>query len=555
MVTVRIVAIVCLLVILVLGAFSSSPLVIVSDTNRDGKVSFVDDPGGKSGWTNQRGAVFMCNNDSDQNSGKPDHADKVINGDNDLPDLALIMIKQIPGLKKGSKLYISISEPACQYVHLFYKSGSDYIFIENNEKQELPGHLLGDANVELRIEANSYAHPGWDGCVTVTAALETPGKTHKDSIQLKVAPFIMLSAVQKAQRMYVREFPAKNEAFIKDLKELTSKIGVQLKIIPAGTYKPWNIWLQDVMEVGYSKTPFKWHHVVLKANRGKSLDDMPQQMILGPDHGWLRVGEFKPETGKGRGGDSWLDWYGNLEVTPPLPGKPFGRIFYGYNKYTGRSLNPQIVEVLAAQGVQAPLIKIHTGWLLIKHVDEIFNFVRVKGGKGFKLLVTDVTVTYRLLDQWNKEGKGNLPVLRDLRENKTVVSLLNDRELWEYNLELQKKEIEVSIETMKRAIGLDEGDIIRIPSLFEKVYGYAGALIPNMVNSVHMNGHQIIADPKGPVDKASGKDLLQEYVRGLLAKENIVVYFIDDKPYHIWHGEVHCATNVTYQPYDTPWWK
>jgi protein-arginine deiminase len=367
----------------------------------------------------------------------------------------------------------------------------------------------------------------------------------------------MLSAVQKAKRIYVREYPEKNEAFISGLKRIVPQLGVELRIIPGGTYDPHNIWLQDVMEVGYSVRPndpqSKGHHVVLRANRGKTLDDMPQQKILGPDHGWFRVGEFKPETGKGWGGDSWLDWYGNLEVTPPLPGKPFGRIFYGYNKYSGKSLNPQIVETLEAQGVQTPLIKIHTGWLLIKHVDEIFNFIRVKSAaKGFKVMVPDARLAYKLLEKWHEQGKGSLPVLKDIKKGETIASLLSKQELKDYNLKLQQSEVEVSIGMMKNAIGLDENDIIRIPVIFEKAYGFAGCLIPNMVNSIHMNGHQVIADPRGPIE--NGKDLLQEYVRQLLKKKGITAHFVDDLPYHVWGGNAHCATNVTYEPYAAPWW-
>jgi protein-arginine deiminase len=354
----------------------------------------------------------------------------------------------------------------------------------------------------------------------------------------------MLSSVQKAKRIYVRDIPGQNEKLIQALKEVTSQLGVQLKIIGPGTYPPWEMWLQDIMEVGYSKTPFQGNHVVLKANRGRPLDDMPEKEILGPDHGWFRFGEYRPEAAKGQGGDGWLDWYGNLEVTPPLPGKPFGRIFYGYNKYTGRSLNPQIVQMLEAQAVQTPLIKIHTGWLLIKHVDEIFNFVPAKGGKGFKVLVPDTVVTYRLLDRWISEGKGSLPIFKDLRKNETLQALAKDGKLRDFNGRLQKQEIEFSIDSMKSAIEIDENDIIRTPALFEPYEGYAPALMPNMVNSVYLNGHMLMADPRGPLD--AGKDLIQEYVKALLNKEGVEVHFVDDLAYHNRGGNVHCATNVTY---------
>ncbi len=497
--------------------------------------------------------VFMFNNDSDQNTGEPDHSDQIINGSNDLLDLTPIIIRQIPGLKPSAKCYISISAPARLYVKLFYKSGENYVYIENKEKQELPIDLLREADLELRIEANSYACAEWDGTAAVSALVEDSSKTFSGSVRLKVAPFILLSAVQKALRIYVRDFPGNNEKFIHSLKELTPKIGVELKIIGADHYDAWNIWLQDVMEVGYSRTPSRVLHVVLNANRGKSLDAMPKKEILGPDHGWFKWDEFKPGTGAGRGGDSWLDWYGNLEVTPPLPGKPFGRILYGYNKNTGRSLNPQIVKMLEAQVVQTPLIKIHTGWLLIKHVDEIFNFIPAKEGKGFKILVPDVTITYRLLEQWQAEGKGELTLFRDFMENVTVSSLIKNQSLREFNTHLQVNEIEANIKTIKQETRVPDDHIIRIPALFEKTHEYAAAMMPNMVNAAYMNGHILMADPKGPV--FAGEDLIQKYVWQLLSKEDVMVHFIDDLPYHKWGGNVHCATNVTYQPYEMAWWE
>jgi len=533
-----------LVLLLTAQANASLKLLIVSDTNRDGKVSLTDDLEGRSTWTNQRGAVFMFNNDSDQNNGKQDCSDKIVNGPNDVLDLAPLFIQQAPQLEDNSRLYISVSESARPYVNLFYKNGNDYVFVKNKDRQELPLQLLKDGDVEVRIEANSYAFPGWDGKADITATLEAPDSTSTDFVQLKVAPFIMLSSVQKARRIYVRDYPGRNENLIRAIKELTAQIGVELKIIGPAAYPPWEIWLQDIMEVGYSRTPLQSHHVVLKANRDRPLDDMPEKEMLGPDHGWFRFGEYRPEAAQGRGGDGWLDWYGNLEVTPPLPGNPFGRIIYGYNKYTGQSLNPQIVRMLEAQGVQTPLIKIHTGWLMIKHVDEIFNFIPAKDGKGFKVLVPDATLTYRLLDQWNSEGKGSLPIYKDLRKNETLQALVNDVKLRDFNGWLQKEEIEFSIDSLKSAIDIDEDDIIRIPALFEPYEGYAPALMPNMVNSVYMNGHMLMADPRGPLD--AGKDLIQEYVRGLLNKEGVEVHFVDDLAYHNRGGNVHCATNVTY---------
>jgi hypothetical protein len=57
-------------------------------------------------------------------------------------------------------------------------------------------------------------------------------------------------------------------------------------------------------------------------------------------------------------------------------------------------------------------------------------------GKGFKLLVPDATLTYRLLDGWNAEGKGNLPILKEVTTNETIASLEKKQELRDFNFRL-----------------------------------------------------------------------------------------------------------------------
>jgi hypothetical protein len=115
-----------------------SQLLIVSDTNRDGRVSFADDSEGRDTWTERRGALFMFNNDSDQRNGKQDCSDKIVNGPADLLDLAPVFIQRIPQLNSERRLLISISEAARPFVNIFYKSGSEHVFVANKERQELP---------------------------------------------------------------------------------------------------------------------------------------------------------------------------------------------------------------------------------------------------------------------------------------------------------------------------------------------------------------------------------------------------------------------------------
>jgi len=521
---------------------------IAADVNRDGKVEFDADNQGKNKWTSERGAIFFNNNDSDQKTKTPDHADAVVNGPEDLKDLAVLKVRKIPDLPKDSRVVISVDDASLGRVRLFLKGvDNDYKPLNLTADGNIDPTLLSQTDLELRIEANSYADKSWSGETEVTATVKSPnGETRSDSVRLKVAPFILLSNLNKGIALYAREFPGRNEAFIKSLSELVPQAGAELVVVPAGEpYNPRCIWLQDTLEIGYSEMPGQKMNVVL-------IDNYAKDGLLGPDFGWIQVGTFREKYGQGRGGNGWLDWYGNLEVTPPLPEYPHGRIYYGYNPDGPKeaSLNPEIVGMLEAQGIQAPALKLDTGWLLIKHVDEVISFLPSGDPEHpYKVLVVDTDVMIALLEKWVKDGHAEVPMLDLYSEKATVSSFAKNKDLIELNQSLQRERIEPNIDLLKKELGLKEGDFIRVPSLFDK---YGVSVIPNMVNSTILNGHIFIVAPNGPV--IDGKDQLEEEMRKLLSGLPLKPHFIDARQYHKWGGEVHCATNVRREGFRTPWW-
>lgn len=528
---------------------------IVADVNRNGKVEFDSDNQGKNIWTSTRGAIFFNNNDSDQNSKEPDHADAVVNGDEDLKDLAVLKVKRIPNLPKDARVSISVDDASLSRVHLFLKvNDNEYKLLNLTADGNNDPARLRQSDLELRIEANSYADGSWSGETEVTVSVRSSnGETQSDSVKLKVAPFILLSNFNKGNILYVREFPGRNEAFLQSLGELVPKAGAELVIVPGGEpYLPSHIWLQDTLEIGYSEMPGQKMNVVLKANRNRSLDRYAKDKLLGPDFGWIQVGTYREGYGRGRGGNGWLDWYGNLEVTPPLTGYPFGRIYYGYNPEGPKeaSLNPEIVGMLEAQGIQAPAVRLDTGWLLIKHVDEIISFLPSGDPEHpYKVLVVDTEAMIALLEKWIRDGYGELPMLDLYSKKMTVSSLLKNKILMDRNKTLQIGRIEPNINLLKQELGLSEEDFIRVPSFFDK---YGVAVVPNMVNSTVLNGHIFIVAPNGPV--IDGKDQLEEEMRRLLSSLPLTPHFLDARIYHRWGGEVHCATNVRRVGFNTPWW-
>ena len=67
---------------------------------------------------------------------------------------------------------------------------------------------------------------------------------------------------------------------------------------------------------------------------------------------------------------SSLNYGGNLEVSGPIKGAPFGKVVLG----THKSADPDLVHFLKRQQVQ-PLVDVDTSWLDVAHVDEIMSFL------------------------------------------------------------------------------------------------------------------------------------------------------------------------------------
>jgi len=529
---------------------------MAADTNRDGKVDLETDGIGANTWTIQRGAVFLNNCDSDQDIGVPDHADVIVNGEEDLKDLALIKVRRIQSLPEDSRVSISVDEFSKKRVRIFVKNrNEDLESIDLEKAGNIAVEQLQRADLELWIEANSFADREWRGFTRVKIKLElADGGTIEKAVVLKVAPFLLLSNLQRGRSLYVKSFPGKNDIFIQELEKLVPEAGAELYVLPDGDpYQPYEIWLQDALEIGYTEKPGQRMNVVLQANRDRSLDSFPYNDLLGPDYGWIQVGSYRESYARGGRENGWLDWYGNLEVTPPFPGCPLGRIIYGYNPEgpSDASLNPEIVAMLEAQKLQAPAIRLDTGWLLIKHVDEVVSFLpSAHPEHPFSVMIVSPEAMIGLLKKWEDEGYGKKVVLERFQPGTTIGSLLGDNMLIQHNLKLQQERIEPNIDLLKEELKLSEQDLIRIPALFTED---GSSLFPNMVNSVVLNGYLLIADPDGPV--IDGIDLLQEEVRRLLSEVPVKPYFLDDTQYHKWSGNVHCATNVRREVPSKAWFE
>jgi protein-arginine deiminase len=335
----------------------------------------------------------------------------------------------------------------------------------------------------------------------------------RDKALWRVAPFLLLPNSARTRTLYVAKGHPRYEnlAFREGLGTACAQAGVQLVTHTTRSWK--EMWMQDTMEMGYTQLPgHPPMHVVLGGLRGA---DSFGPRLLGPGTGFVQVGENR---GIADGVDDWADWMGNLEVTPPLPGHPLGRVFYGRNTDTGVGLHPEVVAFLEAQHVQAPFW-LDTGFLTIKHVDEIASFLPGHDGRP-RLLLADTRRAVALVPQEagpsNERNQGRL-----------------DRVLGGGSYADGSR-----TRGLRAELGLSEAQIVRLPVSYEGGHN----VWSNPVNSVWLNGEVVTGGHRVPPKVAA------DIAASLRAAGARAVRFVDDAPYQDNLGNVHCATNTRKAP-------
>jgi protein-arginine deiminase len=203
--------------------------------------------------------------------------------------------------------------------------------------------------------------------------------------------------------------------------------------------------------------------------------------LLGPDFGHFQIGGGEPSS---------LDYFGNLEVSPPVTvgdrDYPLGRIIFGGRRYGEykegtRQMMQELRRFLYAQKVQSP-IEIFTDWLTIGHVDEIINFVPIEDTedtKRFKMLLASPKKSQAILQGLSEEGHGSKILFKDKKRwnpdherlvsaETTVDELLDQEEFWETNMRFQQC-MDLNREILSEELGLEEAQIFAIPVLFHSV--------------------------------------------------------------------------------------
>ncbi|XP_044889163.1 protein-arginine deiminase type-6 isoform X3 [Felis catus] len=333
------------------------------------------------------------------------------------------------------------------------------------------------------VEAVEFPSADFSGLISYSVSLvqESPDPSipetlvYRDTVVFRVAPCVFVPSTQMPLEVYLcRELQV--QGFVNTVMELSEKSNSQV----ASVYEDPNRlgrWLQDEMAFCYTQAPHKTLSFVLDTPRALTLEDFPMKYSLSPGVGYVIQCTQDHRVAS-------MDSIGNLMVSPPVKvgGKeyPLGRVLIGscfYPSKEGRDMSKALRDFLYAQRVQAP-VELFSDWLMVGHIDEFMCFIptqdKSEGEKGFRLLLASPSACYRLFEEKQREGYGDVTLFEEVREDQllsngreanTIHQLLADENMRKQN-EYVEKCINLNRDIVKKELGLAERDIIDIPQLF-----------------------------------------------------------------------------------------
>ncbi len=501
--------------------------------------------------------IIIPNIDDDNGDGLSDGRAPIAPNMADEEILQLHIRPKVP-LPEEAAIRIDIEEPWAKYARasVLEPSSGGFHLVQGLMTVD-PGEATRNG-VTIGIEALDFADAGRPPALNLNVRFETKdGRSiSEESVGCIVAPFLVSCCLESADSVHVVKTKP-TERFVSDLAPLVGAAGVKLEVLEDPALRQYDIWIQDATEVGYATDGRRVMHVALHGNRGEKLDDLFAKRFLGKDRGVVFKGNDRGEAAQ------WIDWYGNLEVSPPLKAK--GRDFLNGRVYAGtqgeRAMHPDVIRFLEAQGTQAPVLWLDTSWLIIGHVDETVSWVPSKVGHPYRMLIPSARLAVEILRTTQENAPGCFMNCGTGRKGdalgefeRPVAEILNNKSLMEAQEFVQNK-IDAVRRTLQDGLGVADEDVIEIPVLFsaawDKFPGRYGAETVNMVNSLLLGDVLIVPDPHGPF--VDGKDVLLEAVKGRLEPLGLKVWAVDNfYPYHRFGGEVHCGTNAMRRPATGP---
>jgi protein-arginine deiminase len=512
----------------------TAEIVLYGDTNRNGIVRKPEDLEGRDRWSWDTGILLPFNQDDDNLNGIPDWQNSRPTDFARDRELALLRLT-IPEPWQNSPIFLHANHAARPHLRAFQRTHQGWVPVDLTGQTP----LNRSRNLVIGMEATDFANQDWNGFAVVTAFIPDGGEiVQRDRLAMRVTPWLIPSNLNPPKRVFVS--PQSNSTFLPQLAAETQAQNLDLSTDSSGI-----LWMQDTMEIGFMQFPSRGElHVipaVLNGIRSSRIDGFART-LLGRDFGWFSVAAPRPLPAA----YSWIDWYGNLEVSPPLPGYPWGRIYYGVaDDY---SLHPELLAFLDAQHLQAPAVALDTSWLYIGHVDEIVSFIP-DGNGSFLALVTSPGSGVEFLENLAAEGYGEATLARGLSGEASVNQLLANDSLMDHNRMLQQDHLNPILDTLKQEFQLTDDRIRLVPALYRPL---GDAIFPNLVNLLVLGDRLLVPDPHGAI--IDGSDRLQQVFLDLIEGTGLSVAFLNDAEYHEFKGNIHCATNVLRQGSEQAFW-
>ncbi|MEG4984489.1 protein-arginine deiminase family protein [Microcoleus sp. BR0-C5] len=518
-------------------AASPSNFFFAGDTNRDGQINEQDEAG-KEQWSLSKGALILFNDRNNDRGKIPTWKQTKVSAPRRAAMLSQVNLTMSESFKT-SQLFITADSIASPHISVFQKTGDGWQPVDISGAKP----LVFSTNIVLGVEAKQFADRNWNGTVNLKATAQNNGQEiASTTIQMGVSPWMIAPNTAPVTEVQVSDRGAVNSEFISQLKQAVEPTGAKVKILQGD-----RTWMQDTQKNGYVQLPeeseIRQFNVALKSN-SETENNPPVKSTQNPDLKVVKIGNPRSLDPVSQ----WSDGYGNLQVTPPIPGHPMGRVYYGNSG--NASFNPEVLDFIQAQRIQGPPVDIDTSWLLTRQVDEIINFIPTQTPGQYVMAIASPEAGVKLLEELEGRGYGDVTINRGLSTQTTVSAALKNRALIQHNLNLQNQKLNPIVEKLKREFLLGDNQIIQVPAMF----GYSGyAWWPNMVNSVPVNGKLLVSNPRGPM--IDGVDYTQERLRQLLLPAGVSVSFLDDRYYQELKGNVQSATNTVRKPEERPFWQ
>lgn len=555
------------------------------DSNRNGVIDMADptEDEGEDEWTADHGAIFLANIDDDMEacptSGAGindmtlpncnDAADEVVNGDDDLLDMAPLHIIAIPDAPDGAKGHLDLGPNGTDRARLFIQRAGEWTWF-NPRQEDLTGEELR-AGVDLLMEGRDVVRDTdvWDGMLPVKLTVDfSDGSSGEDAVAMRISPMMLYHHLLPAEAVQVTTFNYnESKVFRDDLKKAIATMpnGPVLDEISVGDQ-----WTQDFFETGYMSMPSaSGQHVIRVYLRSANVFNPSSTTNPLRPAGKVVFTHFRGKDAAGvqefqqkhDGSSDSLNSFGNTETLPPYSKDgvdyPLGRVFNG--EIPTFAMDPKFVKMVTSQGIQ-PRVTVDTSWLLVGHVDETLSFVKADNERGWTIVRNDAMMAIHMLEDLKTAGHGDVPMFvgKEWDANDpseiTISAVLDDTDVMAETA-ASAAEVDDQVEILKETVGITDEEMLRIPYLHWKVYGYSVAYQPGTINGLYLDEANF-APPETHGPMIEGKDPFKEQFETEFAKLSINVHWIEDWDlYHALLGEVHCGTNATRAIPVVKWWE